>query len=83
MEREATGGGPVRWDADWMVMMHSDLFSKTHKAALNPSEGPEILTDAGLACRMECGPERGTKEPVGRTIVRRSWAARAPRPRRK
>jgi hypothetical protein len=47
------------------------------------TQGPEILTDAGLACRMDSGPERAEKEPTGRTIVRRSWAARGQTPRRK
>ncbi len=74
------GGGRL---VDRMVMMHSDFFAKARKAGHYPPEGPEILTDAGLACRMESGPEHGAKEPAGRTIVRRSWAARGHRPRKK
>ena len=78
------GIGPGRRPVDWMVMMHSELLSKARKAAPIPSERPEILTDAGLACRMSAGPDDdGGKQPPAGTILRRSWAARAPSTRRK
>lgn len=82
-QRLASRTRPGSLKADGVFVMHSEWFLRGRKSDPIPAEGPEILTDAGLACRMDSGPERGAKEPTGRTIARRSWAARGHRPRRK
>ncbi|HEU4458079.1 MAG TPA: hypothetical protein VFR90_03050 [Methylibium sp.] len=81
-KRFAGRTGPRRGRADGVIVMHVEGVGRLRKTE-PAAEGPEILSDAGLACRMDSGPERGAKEACGRTIARRSWAARGHRPRRK